>query len=267
MTTPPTVLSTNSDIEKIESEIVERLKIIGLTPNAARIAIFLIIHGPMTASDISRAIKIQRTETYNYLKTLASEGCIETIVRADGNFYRALSMDEIIETVRKKQEQAIKRLENLKPEIATLQKKVVMNQNPVKEYEADGIIYVIATRPSIINRARIMIKKAESSIEVVATKRVLHTLYVDSVVDDILKNATPHTIKSVLKSASAEMKSGLIESPMLRIKEIENEPPISFIMIDRRIALIIYDNFSSITATYTTNITLVNLMAYLFDRL
>jgi len=50
-----------------------------LTPNQSKIYLFLSKIGVKTASDVSKALKIPRTETYHLLSTLQQKGIIFSI--------------------------------------------------------------------------------------------------------------------------------------------------------------------------------------------
>jgi sugar-specific transcriptional regulator TrmB len=59
------------------SDIVAELQEYGLTRNEARVLVFLAKTGPSKASDVARAVQINRTETYRTIRNLQRRGLVE----------------------------------------------------------------------------------------------------------------------------------------------------------------------------------------------
>src|SRR5208337_3158990 len=71
--------------EQIAS-IVAKLQEYGLTGNEARVLVFLAKTGPSRASEIARAVQINRTETYRTIKNLQRRGLVEATLERPVRF-------------------------------------------------------------------------------------------------------------------------------------------------------------------------------------
>lgn len=81
--------------ERPEEHLMDYLMKLDLTASEARVFWYLLTHGNSTASDVSRATGIQRTETYNYLSTLLAKGIVFSTFDRPQKYY-SLSTNEAI---------------------------------------------------------------------------------------------------------------------------------------------------------------------------
>ena len=71
-------MSTSSSVQiQAISDIVAELQEYGLTRNEARVLVFLAKTGPSKASEVARAVLINRTETYRTIRNLQRRGLVE----------------------------------------------------------------------------------------------------------------------------------------------------------------------------------------------
>jgi len=71
-------MSTTSSVQvQAISDIVAELQEYGLTRNEARVLVFLAKIGPSKASEVARAVQINRTETYRTIRNLQRRGLVE----------------------------------------------------------------------------------------------------------------------------------------------------------------------------------------------
>ncbi len=68
------------------SDIVSELQEYGLTRNEARVLVFLAKTGPSKASDVARAVQINRTETYRTIRNLQRRGLVEATLERPVRF-------------------------------------------------------------------------------------------------------------------------------------------------------------------------------------
>lgn len=70
--------STSSSVQvQAISDIVAELQEYGLTRNEARVLVYLAKTGPSKASEVARAVQINRTETYRTIRNLQRRGLVE----------------------------------------------------------------------------------------------------------------------------------------------------------------------------------------------
>jgi len=71
-------MSNSSSVQvQAISDIVAELQEYGLTRNEARVLVFLAKTGPSKASEVARAVQINRTETYRTIRNLQRRGLVE----------------------------------------------------------------------------------------------------------------------------------------------------------------------------------------------
>ena len=68
------------------NDIVAELQEYGLTRNEARVLVFLAKTGPSKASEVARAIQINRTETYRTIRNLQRRGLVEATLERPVRF-------------------------------------------------------------------------------------------------------------------------------------------------------------------------------------
>jgi sugar-specific transcriptional regulator TrmB len=86
------MFQTDSPIQELTRMLVRY----DLTPNQAKVYLFLSKIGVKTASDISKSLKIPRTETYHLLSTLQQKGIIFSVFGKPTKF-NAVGLEESLE--------------------------------------------------------------------------------------------------------------------------------------------------------------------------
>ena len=80
--------TSNSSQPQVQAinDIVAELQEYGLTRNEARVLVFLAKTGPSKASDVARAVEINRTETYRTIRNLQRRGLVEATLERPVRF-------------------------------------------------------------------------------------------------------------------------------------------------------------------------------------
>ena len=102
-----------------------------LTPNQSKVYLFLSKIGVKTVSEISKALRIPRTETYHLLSTLQQKGIIFSIFGKPTKF-NAVGIEESLEILVNNEKNRITELEVGKDSIIKLWKiipKYIENKN------------------------------------------------------------------------------------------------------------------------------------------
>lgn len=84
---------SESEAEELLDQTLENL---ALTQNERKMLKVLLLNGPRVSSFLSQQTGIQRTETYNYLNSLANQGYVFINTQARPTRYHALAIGEII---------------------------------------------------------------------------------------------------------------------------------------------------------------------------
>src|SRR5579864_5416415 len=83
-----------SQLDKIKNELAK----FGLSPNQAKVYIYLGKYGAKTAPEVSKALELPRTETYHILNTLQNLGAV-TLECCQPTKYDALPLSIVIRTL------------------------------------------------------------------------------------------------------------------------------------------------------------------------
>ncbi len=113
----------NNELEPRFNNTIEDLNKLltsyGLSSNQSKVYLYLSKIGIKTASEISKALKIPRTETYHLLNSLEQKGIVYNICGKPTRF-RATDMDKAVDTLIKNEKNKIDELEQKKKNILYL---------------------------------------------------------------------------------------------------------------------------------------------------
>jgi sugar-specific transcriptional regulator TrmB len=148
-----------------------------LTPNQAKVYLYLSKIGIKTASDISKSLKIPRTETYHLLSTLQQKGIIFSVFGKPTKF-NAVGIDESVTILINNEKNRINELENGKENIIKLWK-MIPKYSENKEKSDENKFQTLQGRNSILGKLEQMIKESSENILVLGTesdfKKFYHT--------------------------------------------------------------------------------------------
>ncbi|WP_255458366.1 TrmB family transcriptional regulator [Nitrosarchaeum sp. AC2] len=171
------MFETDSPINEINRLLVNY----DLTPNQAKVYIFLSKLGIKTASEISKSLKIPRTETYHLLSVLQQKGIIFSVFGKPTKF-NAVGISESIAILVNNQKNRISELETGKEDIIKLWK-LIPKYSGNKETSEDNKFQTLQGRNSILGKLEQMIRESSENILVLGTesdfKRFHHTNFTD----------------------------------------------------------------------------------------
>src|SRR2546422_4085270 len=81
------------DYEMLLEKLKNELSKFGLTANQSKVYLFLEKYGPSTATQVSKTLKVPRTETYHLLTNLQNKGIVSATFQHPIRF-SALSLDK-----------------------------------------------------------------------------------------------------------------------------------------------------------------------------
>jgi sugar-specific transcriptional regulator TrmB len=148
-------------------ELTRMLVRYDLTPNQAKVYLFLSKIGVKTASEISKALKIPRTETYHLLSTLQQKGIIFSVFGKPTKF-NAVGLDESLEILLNNEKNRLAELESGKDSLIKLWKIIPDYAENDKESQ-DNKFQSLQGRNSILVKLEQMIKESKENILVLGT--------------------------------------------------------------------------------------------------
>src|SRR5712692_3547625 len=106
-----TVESKSYDYETLLEKLKNELSQFGLTANQSKVFLFLEKYGPNTATQVSKTLKVPRTETYHLLTHLQNKGIVSATFQHPIKF-SALSLNKAIGVMISTEKERVKTLEN-----------------------------------------------------------------------------------------------------------------------------------------------------------
>ena len=146
-----------------------------LTPNQAKVYLFLSKIGIKTASEISKALKIPRTETYHLLSTLQQKGIIFSIFGKPTKF-NAVGIDESIEILVNNEKNRINELQAGKDSLIRLWN-ILPKYGESDEGAQENKFQSLQGRNSILVKLELMIKESKENILVLGTEADFKKFY------------------------------------------------------------------------------------------
>ena len=163
------------------NELITLLTKYDLTQNQAKVYLYLSKIGIKTASEISKSLKIPRTETYHLLSILQQKGIIFSVFGKPTKF-NAVGIEESIAILVNNEKNKIMELETGKENIMTIWKKTPKYIGD-KEKEEDNKFQTLQGRNSILAKLEQMVKESSENILVLGTqldfKKFYHTNFTD----------------------------------------------------------------------------------------
>ena len=112
-------------------ELQDQLSEFGLTSNQSKVFIFLEKYGTKTAPELSKALKIPRTETYHILTALKNKGIVSKGFRYTTRF-SALPLDQALWSLLNVEKERIRKLEKQERALTEL-----WNNDPTNHEESN----------------------------------------------------------------------------------------------------------------------------------
>ena len=200
------------------NELIRMLVKYDLTPNQAKVYLFLSKTGIKTASEISKALKIPRTETYHLLSVLQQKGIIFTVFGKPTKF-NSVVIEESLDILIHNEQNRIGELEADKVNLIRLWKMIPTYGKNENESQ-DNKFQSLQGRNSILVKLEQMIKESKENILVLGTSTDFEKFYFTGFAD--LLNNTKSDLK-ILTEKSDNKPYVFEDIVSKKIKKIEDK--------------------------------------------
>ena len=248
-------------LEKIKNELVD----FGLTKSQAKVFIYLGKYGSKTASEVSKALQLPRTETYHLVNSLQSLGLVVAEL-SHPTKYTAIEMRTAITTLVKQEQDRINTLSNKEDSLSELWKEIPFFAVETDESKSEKMQLLHGSGP-ITNKIKDMINSSTESVRVFGSMAdVLRMHYAD--VFDFVKESS--TELEIVISPTSQMPEFLsdFDQNKIRMCDLKSENK-CFIINDSKEVLIFMRNANhpsrQIFAWWSDSETLVDMMSTLFE--
>ena len=254
------MFQTDSPIQELTRMLVRY----DLTPNQAKVYLFLSKIGVKTASDISKSLKIPRTETYHLLSTLQQKGIIFSVFGKPTKF-NAVGLEESLEILLNNEKNRLTELEVGKDSLIKLWKIIPDYAENDKESQ-DNKFQSLQGRNSIQVKLEQMIKESKENILVLGTDADFKRFYFTEFTE--LLNKTKSNLK-ILTDFSENTPNIFEDMPSKTVKKIDDKNREDFCFIikdDSEVIFFISNNkVKDMLAVWTDSKAFVTTLRSLFS--
>jgi sugar-specific transcriptional regulator TrmB len=235
-----------------------------MTPNQAKVYLFLSKIGIKTASEISKALRIPRTETYHLLSTLQQKGIIFSIFGKPTKF-NAVGIEESIEILVNNEKNRINELQAGKESLIRLWN-ILPKYGESDEGQQENKFQSLQGRNSILVKLEQMIKESKENILVLGTEADFKKFYFTEFSEFL--NKTKSDLK-ILVDESGGVPHIFEDVPDKSIKKIEdkNREDFCFIIKDNQEVIFFITNkdVKDMLAVWTDSKAFVTTLRSLFS--
>ncbi len=235
-----------------------------LTSNQAKVYLYLSKIGIKTASEISKALRIPRTETYHLLSTLQQKGIIFSIFGKPTRF-NAVGIEESIEILVNNERNRLNELQLGKEGLIKLWN-ILPKYGENEEAQQDNKFQSLQGRNSILVKLEQMIKESKDNILVLGTEADFKKFYFTEFSEFL--NKTKSDLKILVDESDGT--SHIFEDvPDKKIKKIEdkNREDFCFIIKDNQEVIFFITNkdVKDMLAVWTDSKAFVTTLRSLFS--
>jgi len=235
----------------------------GLTHNQSKIYLHLTKSGEKTASELSKNLKIPRTETYHLLNSLEQKGILFSIFGKPSRF-NSIPINEAITVLINNEKKRVSDLESKKETILSLWKTLPETRIENDDSE-DNKFQILQGRNSILVKIEQMTKTAKNSVRVLGSEtnfiRFYHTDFVE-----FLKNVK---VKMEILTTFSEKGNYVFEGVELdNIKKLDENSKENFSFIikdDSEVIFFINNQETDFMAIWTDSKSFVITLESLFN--
>lgn len=248
-------------LERIKNELIN----FGLTSNQSKVFIYLGKYGSKTASEISKALQLPRTETYHLVNSLQNLGLV-TAELAHPTKYSAMEMKQAIETLVKQEQQRINHLAGKEASLSELWKQIPFFVVETDESKSEKMQLLHGMGP-ITNKIKEMTDGSIESFKIYGSITDVLRFYHSDVFDWIEESSSD--LQMVI-SPIGKTPEFISELDQKKIRAItSNSDNKCFMINDAKEVLIFMRNATHPTrqtfAWWSDSETLVDMMTSLFD--
>jgi len=221
--------SNNVAANKIQAELVK----FGLTPNEAKVYIYLAKYGHRRAVEIAKSIHIPRTETYHLLSSLQNKGLVTATFQHPIKF-NAVPFDKALNILIEIEKDRLRTFERKEKDLLSLWDSI-----PDFKMEDDSVgqekFQILEGQVQIYSRAKDMRSKAKQEVIVLGYEKDYLKLYHYDFMDGVNELMNNGVTVKMLATFSANSLDMFKEIDPDTVKHIPNtvNAPLCFVMIDR----------------------------------
>jgi len=235
-----------------------------LTPNQAKVYLFLSKIGVKTASEISKALKIPRTETYHLLSTLQKKGIIFSVFGKPTKF-NSVGLEESLEILLNNEKSRINELDAGKDSLIKLWN-IIPKYGEDDNESQDNKFQSLQGRNSILVKLEQMIKESKENILVLGTEDDFKRFYFTEFTELLNKTKSELRILTDHTSDTPHIFENILPKKVKKIEDKNREDFCFIIKDDSEVIFFISNNkVKDMLAVWTDSKAFVTTLRSLFS--
>ena len=265
-TLDPTVESKSYDYEMLLEKLKNELSKFGLTSNQSKVFLFLEKYGPSTATQVSKTLKVPRTETYHLLTHLQNKGIVSATFAHPIKF-SALALDKAIGVLITTEKERVKTLETQEKGLVDLWNTIPnfkIDQKDIKE----GKFQMLQGINQMTGKINEMIANTKNEFLILGSERDFMKFYHSGFLEQI----TDSKIETKMITSSSKKTVYIFDHKLItKVKKMPNKikENLCFIIKDDNELLLFMKNVSespqNVVAMWTDSTSMIYTMKLLFS--
>ena len=258
------VYEYRESLEKIQL----KLSSFGLTINQCKVYIYLGKYGSRTAPDVSKVLKLPRTETYKLLAALQNKGVVSASFQHPIQF-SAMPLTDAIHSLINTEKERIKKLESQKSELSKLWDNIPQFHKEVEETDSDKF-QILQGENQIHSKINDMIENSKKELVIIGNEKDFLKFYHANFLEPLDKSTVE---LKVLTNSSDKTLYVFDEMDKTNVKKLPTsiDENLCFVVKDNDEVLFYMKNSNSgkekVTALWTNSTTMIYSKKLLFSTL
>jgi len=192
-----TIFTDNKDASVYEyreslDKIQLKLSSFGLTANQCKVYIYLGKYGSRTAPDVSKVLKLPRTETYKLLAALQNKGVVSASFQHPIQF-SAMPLTDAVHSLINTEKERIKKLESQKSELDELWGNIPQFSKEIEKTDDDKF-QVLQGENQIHSKINNMIENSKKELVIIGNEKDFLKFYQANFLEPLEKSEVEHKI-------------------------------------------------------------------------
>ena len=248
-------------------QIRDALVLFGLTPNQSKVFFYLGKIGAKTASEISKAVEVPRSETYHLLTALQNKGIVEASFQHPIQF-TALPINKAVDVLINTETERLNKLRKSGPELEDMWKKVPGNISDSDE-ESEEKFKVLQGGNQVNSKIFDMILNAKKECRILGSEKDFMKFYHANFLDALEEQKIDYKLLTPISNKSKYIFDDIDKSKIKKLCSSVKENLCFLIKDDDEVLFFIKNegNNKEMRAIWTNSETIIYSKALLFNNI
>ncbi len=255
-------------VDRVDYEQVkEYFTTFGLTPNQIKVFFYLGKIGAKTASEISKAVNIPRSETYHLLTALQNKGIVDASFQHPIKF-TALSIKKTIDVLLNTETDRLNKLKKSGPELEEIWEKIPGSTPDIEEKEEEKF-KVLQGGNQVNSKIFDMILNAKNECRILGSEKDFMKFYHANFLDALEEHRIDYKLLTPISKKSRYIFDDLDKSKIKKLCSSVKESLCFLLKDDDEVLFFIKNegNSKEMRAIWTNSETIIYSKALLFDNI